>query len=92
MKSMLLIREEIGNAWQKTMEKAEPISGFTLRFLGTDAGQTIHKVDIRNINFQDLMRHLRCGESVIITPKPNGHTLDNVRKQENRAPWYFTHI
>lgn len=92
MKNMLLIEEEKGNTWEKTMEKANQLSGFMLRFLGRDAGQKIHKVEVRNIDFQDLMRHLRLGQSVLIIPKPNGHALENARKQEHRAPWYFTHI
>jgi len=71
------------------MEKANLVSGFRLRFLNEDEGQTIHKVDVRNINFQDLMRHLLRGESVLITPKLN--SSDDANKQD-WAKSYVTHI
>jgi hypothetical protein len=90
---MLRLEEEKrGNMWEKTMDKVDPISGFRLRFLGDDGSQLTHKVEVRNINFQDLMRHLRHGESVLITPKFRENSLTNTKKQEDRTPWYFTHI
>lgn len=45
----------------------------------------------RNINFQDLMRHLHGGESVLIIPKFQENFTVKAKKQD-RAPWYFTHI
>jgi hypothetical protein len=88
----LLLEEERGNMWEKTMDKANPVSGFRLGFLGKDENQMIHKVEVRNINFQDLMRHLRRGESVLIIPKFRENSLTNAKKQEDRTPWYFAHI
>ncbi len=93
MKGMLLLKEEErGNVWEKTMEKADPVSGFKLRFLGNGESRLIHKVEVRNINVQDLIRHLRHGESVLITPKFREDSLTSMEKHRNRTHWYFTHI
>lgn len=90
-KRMLIVEEESGNMWEKTMEKANPVSGFRLRFLGKDESKMIHKVEVRNINFQDLIRHLRCGESVFITPRLKENFSENAKKREGRTLWYFAH-
>jgi hypothetical protein len=92
MKKTLLLEEERGNMWEKTMEKANLVSGFRLRFLGKDESQMMHKVEVRKINFQDLMRHLLRGESVFITPKLKENSSEDAKKREDRTPWYFAHI
>lgn len=92
MKKMLILEEERGNMWEKTMVKENPVSGFKLRFLGKNESQMIHKVEVRKINFRDLMRHLRRGESVLITPKFRENSLTNAKKQEDQTLWYFAHI
>jgi len=73
------------------MERANPVLGFKLRFLNDNGNQIIRKVEVGTINFQDVMRHLRRGESVLITPKLLSNQSTNMKRQENQAPWYFTH-
>jgi hypothetical protein len=92
MKKTLLLEEERGSMWEKIMEKANLVSGFRLRFLGKDESQMVHKVEVRKINFQDLMRHLLRGESVLITPKLKENSSEDAKKLEDRTPWYFAHI
>jgi hypothetical protein len=73
------------------MENAKLVSGFRLQFLGENEKQTIHKVDVRSINLQDLLYHLRLGESILITPKlQEGFSTDT--KKQSQASWYFTHM
>jgi hypothetical protein len=90
MKKTLLLEEERGNMWKKTMEKANSALRFELRFLDNNERQGIHKIEVRNINFQDLMRHLQRGESVLITPELLENSSTNMKKK-NRGPWYFVH-
>ena len=71
-------------------EKANLVSGFRLRFMDKDENQIIHKVEVRKINFQDLMSHLRHGESVLITPKLLESSLKNANKKD-QGSWYFVH-
>jgi hypothetical protein len=92
MKRVSLLEEERGNMWKKTMEKANLVSGFKLRFLGKYENKMIHKVEVRNINLQDLMRHLRSGESILITPKFRENSSTDAQKQEDRTPWYFARM
>ncbi|MEM3704298.1 MAG: hypothetical protein QXX59_00015 [Candidatus Bathyarchaeia archaeon] len=74
----------------KVMKKTSIIQGFKLLFLNGD--KSIHQVEVRRINFQDLMRHLQQGESILITPKLQKYFSVAMRKNEERAPWYFTHL
>jgi hypothetical protein len=71
------------------MENAKSVSGFRLQFLDENGKQIIHKVDVRSINVQDLLRHLRRGESVLITPKLQEDFSPQAKKLE-RESWYFT--
>jgi len=75
---------------EKVMEKINVVQGFKLLFL--DGNKTIHQVEVRKINFQDLMRHLQQGESILITPKLQKNFSTPTVKREERAPWYFTHF
>lgn len=91
MKKMSVLAEE-GGMWEKVMEKVDPILGFKVKFLGTNQNQMIHKVDVRNINFQDVMRHLQHGESVVITPKLLNNSSLNTKKQTKVDLWYIAHV
>jgi hypothetical protein len=95
MKETLIIEEEKGNIPEELMEKVVPTSAvlrFRLLFLNNNENKTIRKVEVKNLNFQDLMRHLQRGESVFIIPKLLGDSSKDTKKQENRAPWYFAHL
>lgn len=85
-------QEEKLTAWEKTMERADPIAGFKIRFLRGNENQTIQKVEVRNVNFQDIMRHMWRGESVLITPKLLNKPAANSKKDRNQVKWYFSHM
>lgn len=92
MKEMLILEEEKGNVPEELMEKIVPTSTvlrFRLLFLNDNENKTIHKVEVRNINFQDLIRHLKRGESVFIIPKLLGNSSKHAKKQEDQTLWYF---
>jgi hypothetical protein len=92
MRKTLVLDEEEGGTWAKVMDKVNPILGFKVKFLGTNENQMINKVDVRNINFQDLMRHLQRGESVLITPKLLSNSSPNTKKQGDVHHLYVTHV
>jgi hypothetical protein len=87
-----LLPEERTSFWEKTLDKANLVSGFRLRFLSKEESQIIHKVEVRNINFQDLMRHLLRGESVFIAPKLKEKSSGYANKREDRTQSYFAHL
>jgi len=94
-KMLILEEEEKGNIPEKFMRNVTLTSAalrFMLLYLNNDDNQTIHKVEVRNVNFQDLMRHLQRGESVFITPELLGNSSKHTKKQKDRTPWYFPHI
>ncbi len=70
-------------------EGSNLVLGYELQFLSKDESLTVHKVEVRSVNFQDVIRHLRQGDSVLITPKLED--ADKKRKQY-QAPWYFTRM
>ncbi len=91
---MLMFEEEIEEekgSIPEMMENEYTIAGFRIQFLNDENEMHfLHKVEVRNINFQDLMRHLRHGESVLITPKLQESSIG--MKKYDQIPWYFTHI
>ena len=90
-KKMLLVEdEERGNIPEGFMENTTHVVGFSLVFLGNH-GRPIRKTEMRRINFQDVMRHLQRGDSILITPKLLGSSEAYANKQE-QAPWYFSHV
>jgi hypothetical protein len=88
-KTLLIQDDERGNISERLIENTNLLVGFSLLFLANE-GRPTRKVEIRRINFQDIMRHLQYGESVLITPKLREDFSANARTQ-NREPWYFTH-
>ncbi len=86
---------ELKNLHEMVLEKDDgpsvvedlcPVLGYELQFLSSN--ETIHKVDVRSVNFQDVIRHLRHGEAVLITPRLQENPD---RKKPSRGSWYFTH-
>jgi hypothetical protein len=61
---------------------------FKLVFRSDD--RKVHEVEVKNINLQDLRRHLQNGESVNIVPEFTDGITDN--KEKDRHPWYFIHL
>lgn len=82
----LICDEQVSEA----SEASNVVLGYELQFLAHNASQTIHKVEVRSINFNDVLRHLRQGDSVLIAPKLQ-ESLHSSKKQDE-ALWYFTHI
>ena len=69
-------------------EGSDLVIGYELQYLSNNESQSVRKVKVRTINFQDVFRHLRQGDSVLITPKLHLHRV----KKEDKAPWYFAHM
>jgi hypothetical protein len=95
IKEMSIIEEEKGNIPEELVKKAVQTSAvlrFRLLFLSNNENKTIQKVEVKNLNYQDLMRHLQRGESVFIIPKLLEDSSKDTKKQEDRAPWYFAHL
>jgi hypothetical protein len=96
MEKMLeLEEEEKGNIPEKFMRNVNPTSAalrFMLLYLSNDDNQTIHKVEVRNKNFQDLTRHLQRGESVFITPELLEKSSKHMKNKKDLAPWYFNRV
>jgi hypothetical protein len=88
MKKRLILREE--ENLSKAAESPNPVLGYKLQFLSNNETQTVHKVEVKSINLQDVMRHLWRGDSVLITPKLREGL--QISKKQNKVPWYFTHI
>jgi hypothetical protein len=90
MKKVLMLEAEKDGNLEKLVETTNPVVKFKLSFW--DENQRIHSVEVRNINFQDLMRHLQHGESVLITPEFPEYCSTQTKRQEQEAPWYFVHL
>jgi len=89
MKSVqALILEEEGKT-PKTMEHCDPVIRYDLQFLINDGSHTVHKVEVRNVDFHDVIRHLRQGDSVVITPKLQENLTK--KQRQDRSTWYFAH-
>ena len=86
----LKLEEEEMEYSEKLVMETNSVGGFKLLFLNGD--KSIHQVEVKKINFQDLMRHLQQGESVLITPKLKEDFLAIKKAHEEQAPWYFIHL
>ena len=66
---------------------------FQLFFLKNNSKQDVEVVEVEEINFTEVKKHLEKGDSIFITPKPK-HKLETtlVAKEETADPWYFVHI
>jgi len=74
----------------KAIEVNEEKSFFQLLFLKDDTAQ---RIQVKEINFKEVEKHLERGEAVFIRPnrcqKPNVHLSANERTAD---PWYFCHV
>jgi hypothetical protein len=82
------ILEEEGTT-PKTIENCGLVLRYELQFFDNEDSQIVHKVEVRNVDFHDVVRHLQQGDSVLITPKFQENSTRKLR--QNRTPWYFTH-
>jgi DNA-directed RNA polymerase beta' subunit len=93
MEKMLILRGK-GIVTEELEGKTIPkmtVARFRLEYLNNGENKATHKVEVRNINFLDLMRHLKKGESVLITPEPLKDSLMQIKNQK-QTPWYFAHM
>lgn len=90
MKSVRSLTYEEEEKVSEGIEGSNLVLGYVLQFLSKGESLTVHKVEVRSVNFQDVIRHLRQGDSVLITPKLK-EDLDKKRKQD-QEPWYFTRM
>lgn len=76
----------------KEIVKKEEIK-FQLFFLKHDKSQGVKVVEVKEINFGEVIQHLNLGESVFITQK-HVKTLNPRQRMKKEAEelWYFTHI
>jgi len=66
---------------------------FQLFFLKDDENQSIEVKEVEEINFREVERRLKQGESVFITCKRKQKLNTSLVAREDAAePWYFTHI
>lgn len=84
-----LILEEEGKI-PKAIENSSLVLRYELQFLSNDDNQSVHKVEVRSVDFHDVIRHLRQGDSVLITPKLQENSRG--RQRQDRTPWYFRHM
>jgi len=90
MKSVqALIIDEEGKV-PKATERSNLALRYELQFLSNDGSQAVRKVKVRSIDFYDVIRHLREGDSVLITPKLQENSAQ--RQRHNCTSWYFTHM
>jgi hypothetical protein len=89
MKKMLMLEEEDMTV-PEIVGTSPSLHGYTLQFLSENGSQTVHKVEVRRVNFQDIMRHLRQGDSVLI--RPNFQEDSDKTKKRDQTLWYFAHI
>lgn len=73
LKKMLRLETGEDGKSGKLLERTGPIPEFKLSFL--DESQGFSKVEVRSVNFEDLMWHLQRGESFIIALKFLGNCL-----------------
>jgi len=68
-------------------------SVFQLFFLINNEKQDIEVVEMREIDFTEVRKHLEKGESVCITCKRKQKLQPSrVVSEETLEPWYFTHF
>jgi hypothetical protein len=89
MRSVQALLLEENERVLEAVERPDLVLGYELQFLNDNKGQSIHKVEVRSVNFQDVIRHLRNGDSVLITPRLQ-EGLAKKKKQD--GTWYFTHM
>ena len=73
------------------VDKEKPL--FQLFFLKDDEDQSVKVVEVEEIDFREVERRLKQGESVFITRKREQELKASLVAMEDTAePWCFTHI
>jgi hypothetical protein len=66
---------------------------FQLFYLKDDKDQNVEVEEVEEIDFREVKKHLKQGESVFITHKRKQKLDPNlIVSEEETEPWYFTHI
>ncbi len=82
--------EEIHKDFHKPIGKEHV---FQLFFLKDDEDQSVQVVEVKEIDFAEVIQHLNQGKSIFITRKQTRERNQNSRlSEDHREPWYFTHI
>jgi len=80
--------------WQHSFERDEHDSEqdvFQLLFLNTE-NESIEAWETNSIECEDLINHLKAGESVFISPKRQNRRSNNRVDKEMKKKAYFTRI
>ena len=66
---------------------------FQLFYLKDDKDQNVEVEEVEEIDFREVKKHLKQGESVFITHKRKQKLDPNlIVSEEETEPYYFTHI
>jgi molybdopterin converting factor small subunit len=68
----------------------QPFINMKFRILYLENNQVVHEVEVRNVSYVDLKRHLHAGETVEIIPEFAGHEVGHNHHDE--IPYYITHF
>lgn len=78
---------------RKLMKVDEEKPVFQLFFLKEDEDQSVDVEEVGEVDFREVERRLRQGESVFITPKRKQELKTRLVIEEDASePWYFTHV
>jgi hypothetical protein len=68
----------------------QPFIRMKFKILYLENSQVVHEVEVRNVSYMDLKRHLQAGETVEIIPEFAGHNVKH--GDHNEMPYYITHF
>lgn len=68
----------------------QPFTNMKFRILYLENKQVVHEVEVRNVNYIDLKRHLHAGETVEIIPEFADY--EGNHSSNNEIPYYITHF
>ena len=78
---------------RKVIEVDEERPLFQLFFLKDDEYQSVEVEEVEEIDFREVERRLKRGESVFITHRRKQElNASLVGKEDAKEPWYFFHI
>jgi len=68
---------------------------FQLFFLKNDGDETVEVLEVQEIDFTLVKKHLEYGESVFISLKPKSNIRSRTtitQEEDENEPWFFNHI
>jgi len=66
---------------------------FQMFYLKDDEDQSVEVEEVEEIDFSEVKKHVKEGESVFITRKRKQKLNSNlIASEEATEPWYFIHI